>query len=309
MDVGWTVAPIGIANSNEPVLAVAHELFHDLNYYHASGACSADLFILWPPDEKGFIHGVGLDRRMNLVDSTGKWTGHYKVFVPGSNGMPVVPGTSADYFDLMSYCAHDNTVWISVDNWNVFGGTFPNGLFPYLDAFGGTIGSASAPLANRESKPVAKGESPLVTALLDPQGQVQFLSIASVAHKKPSASIRLKSDYVFVAPRRPRSIPAITTKAWNPASSFLRASPLKRWILSKWNTKERPLPSACEANRRPWSNFCPRKKECRFLAPKALRLSGRRPTTTEIRSKSGLNSQKEKTNRSALCSLGRIVVP
>jgi hypothetical protein len=197
VDVGWTVAPIGIANSNILINAVAHELFHDLGYYHASGACGADDFILWPPDERGFIHGVGLDRRMNQVDSTGKWTGRYRILMDGSAGV-------TNYYDLMSYCTynHDDITWISVDNWNVFGGTFPNGLFPYLDAFSGTIGSGSAPLANRETKPVLKGESPLVTALLDPQGQVHFLSIATVPYEKPSASIRLKSDYVFVARNR-----------------------------------------------------------------------------------------------------------
>ena len=203
MDVGWTVAPIGIANSNIPINAVAHELFHDLGFYHASGACGADDFIMWPPDEMGFIHGVGLDRRMSDVVN-GKWTGHYIVKVPGANGMPVVPGTSPNYFDLMSYCTHENEAitWISVDNWNVFGGAFPNGLLPYFDAFAGTIGSGSAPMANRETKPVANGESPLVTALLDAQGQVHFLSIATVAQERPSKSIRLKSEYVFVARNR-----------------------------------------------------------------------------------------------------------
>jgi hypothetical protein len=195
VEVGWTVAPIAIADSNLPITAVAHELFHDFGYFHASGACEADNFILWPPDERGFIHGVGLDRRMNLPDTLGKWSGRYKVLMPGSAGV-------TNYYDLMSYCANNDTAWISVDNWNVFGGAYPNGLFPYLNVFSGTIGSASAPVANRETKPVAKEESPLVTALLDPHGQVHFLSIATVAYKKPGASIRLNSDYVFVARNR-----------------------------------------------------------------------------------------------------------
>jgi hypothetical protein len=194
LDVGWTVAPIGIANSNVPITAVAHELFHDLGYFHASGACGADDFILWPPDEKGFIHGVGLDRRMNQVDSTGKWTGRYRVLMDGSAGF-------TSYYDLMSYCTYedDDIAWISVDNWNVFGGTYPNGLFPYLDIFSGTIGSGSATLANRETKPVGKGEAPLVLAIVDPQRQVHFLDIATVGYAKPSTSIHLKTDYVFVA--------------------------------------------------------------------------------------------------------------
>ena len=195
IDIGWTIAPIAIANSSEPLLAAAHEFLHDLGYYHASGACGADDFITWPPDERGLIHGVGLDRRMNLVDSAGTWTGRYRILMPGS-GVP-------DYFDLMSYCALANTAWISVDNWNVFGGLFPNGLFPYLNAFSGNINS---PISSVERQPAAaeapadrREDAVLATALLQLNGTAEFLSVAAVANKISKTPILVSSEYAFVA--------------------------------------------------------------------------------------------------------------
>src|SRR5262249_39403805 len=61
VDVGWTVQPIGIADSRSLLTSVAHEFYHDMGFFHASACGGADVFIMWPPDEKGFIHGVGLD--------------------------------------------------------------------------------------------------------------------------------------------------------------------------------------------------------------------------------------------------------
>jgi hypothetical protein len=157
IDIGWTVSPIAIADSLDPLYSVGHEYYHDLNYFHASGACGADVFVDWPPDEQGYIHGVGLDRRKNVVDASGGWTGQYAVYMAGS---PYTTGWVGDgnVYDLMSYCAgpgHKGPGWISTDNWNGFGGPFPNGLFPYLNAFSGTIvppmsGSGSAPAASND---------------------------------------------------------------------------------------------------------------------------------------------------------------
>jgi hypothetical protein len=201
--VGYTVAPIAIADSNVPVTAVAHEFFHDLGYFHASGACGADLFIMWPPDEKGFIHGVGLDRRMNLLDNAGTWTGRYRILMPDSAGLALPSSSAVTYYDLMSYCAFENTAWISVDNWNVFGGAFPNGLFPYFNAFSGNInspltGSASAP-QNTGVQADRREDALLATVLLEPNGHAEFLSVAAVANKKSKAPIRVSPDYFFVA--------------------------------------------------------------------------------------------------------------
>src|SRR6185369_8891658 len=100
------------------------EFYHELAYYHASGGCGADLFNLWPPDQLGYIHGVGLDRR-KVRDSGGYWNGQYKILAPGTAGLP---GGAANYYDLMAYCGNESLMWISVENWNNFGGAFPNGL-------------------------------------------------------------------------------------------------------------------------------------------------------------------------------------
>jgi hypothetical protein len=109
IEIGWTVSPIAIANSGEPLLAVGHEYYHHLNYYHASGACGADVFIDWPPDERGYIHGVGLDRRKKL-DPSGGWNGQYAIYMAGS---PYMSGGDGQVYDLMSYCAGYGIPWIS----------------------------------------------------------------------------------------------------------------------------------------------------------------------------------------------------
>jgi len=196
IDIGWTVSPIAIANSGDDRLLVAgHEYYHDLGYFHASGACTADMFIFWPPDEKGLIHGVGLDRQKQ-VDGSGKWNGQYAIKMPG------LAGGDGQYYDLMSYCARLlGSPWISTDNWNAFGLLYPNGLLPYFNAFGGTImsGTGSAPVAGSDAS-ADNADMVDAAALLELSGRAEFLSV--VPAKGKARRLRLASvsnDYAFVS--------------------------------------------------------------------------------------------------------------
>lgn len=117
---------IAVADTRVLMTAVAHEFYHSLGYFHASPCGGADLYNLWPPDQQGLIHGVGLDRTRRL-DGMGNWNGMYAIKMPGTG---TLPNGRTDFFDLMSYCADEFSAWISVENWNSFGGALPNGLIP-----------------------------------------------------------------------------------------------------------------------------------------------------------------------------------
>lgn len=119
--------PIAVADSRSLLTAAGHEFYHQLGYFHASPGCPpVDFFNLWPPDQLGYIHGVGLDRR-KIHNSGGAWNGQYRILAPG---VLDPAGNPTQYYDLMSYCAGDDNAWISVENWNAFGGAFPSGLIP-----------------------------------------------------------------------------------------------------------------------------------------------------------------------------------
>ena len=91
----------------------AHEFMHLLGIHHASpcggGGADGQIAADWPPDQKGYIQGVGLDRR---PDSGG--TGLHKIIAPGVG--------NDQWYDLMSYCAQtdDSDAWISTINWTKF---------------------------------------------------------------------------------------------------------------------------------------------------------------------------------------------
>jgi hypothetical protein len=78
--------------------SVAHELGHKLGRKHASAAGGAANPEDWPPDQLGYIQGIGVD-----VD-----TGDLKFTIP--------PAT--EFFDFMGYSANDTTAWNSPRGWN-----------------------------------------------------------------------------------------------------------------------------------------------------------------------------------------------
>ena len=112
--VTWTqkgVSIVGPETPPRPLTGVAHELLHLLGFEHASAACgggaNGQVGVSWPPDQLGYIHGIGLDR------------------FPYSDGghSIIAPGLFSDqWYDFMSYCTggHDSSAWISTDNWTKY---------------------------------------------------------------------------------------------------------------------------------------------------------------------------------------------
>jgi len=159
----WDCDGLSVAifqDAGRPLSAVAHELGHLFGRKHASSACGASNAQDWPPDEQGFIQGVGLDRRSGRVlfpDRTG-----------GSLGGPV--------YDFMGYCGqngnYDPDKWISVRGWN---DTLRNALAI------GAPGSV-APLASANSKSLSLQTSSdqqlIIHAVHNHTGEFKFTKVA-----------------------------------------------------------------------------------------------------------------------------------
>jgi hypothetical protein len=107
-----------VANTQRPFTSVAHEIHHGFGRVHASGCgggnSNGEKGESWPPDQRGYIQGLGLDRRKgsgsNLVWSSALLT-------PGG----VVSNPAGEVHDFMSYCADIGNdplnSWISAKGW------------------------------------------------------------------------------------------------------------------------------------------------------------------------------------------------
>jgi hypothetical protein len=102
--------PIAVVDQSRPLGSVAHEWFHELGRNHASTACYATGADYWPPDQQGFLTGVGYDRDGVLPK-------------PQTNGtIAATPATAKKPFkpayDFMGYCAKEWNTWVSPLGWN-----------------------------------------------------------------------------------------------------------------------------------------------------------------------------------------------
>lgn len=123
--------PVANVTYNKAYNAVAHELHHTYVRKHASGACGAgsdgQIADLWPPDQQGFMHGIGLDRRSG---SGGPNTGApFAIMAHRDLGAPPgVPGGSPQpnrYYDFMAYVGCSpiwdgvtGSPWTSWEGWD-----------------------------------------------------------------------------------------------------------------------------------------------------------------------------------------------
>ena len=85
----------GYAAVHRPITAVAHELQHALGRKHAGTRPScypdpAQLGVGWPPDEQGFLQGIGLDPRLG----SGGGRGPFSVLFPAPTAGPEAGTTS-----------------------------------------------------------------------------------------------------------------------------------------------------------------------------------------------------------------------
>jgi hypothetical protein len=109
---GGSISALGRSVPARPLSGSAHELMHLLGFAHASAACGGGLainggvFDSWPPDQRGEIQGVGLDRTPGSSA-----LGPYRIIAPNP--------PFSQYYDIMSYCNNgdDAETWISTRNW------------------------------------------------------------------------------------------------------------------------------------------------------------------------------------------------
>lgn len=111
--------PVAVVNTTRPLTSVAHELGHALGLPHAGSQCGGTGDVPWPPDNRGYIHGVGIDR-----DSQPPSAIKYPGLAPDPG-----PFGNHEYYDYMAYCtqADENITWVSTDNWNTLLNTLSTG--------------------------------------------------------------------------------------------------------------------------------------------------------------------------------------
>ncbi len=184
-----TPVQFAFVNSPEPLVSVAHELFHLFRRPHASACKGANIGVgggtvpaeTWPQDQQGFLQSVGL--------------------APAEPGYPfpyqVIPADSAggtQWFDFMSYCDNvsdgdpltgNRNAWVSVHNWNAVLSEF--GFSAARDRRAAHAGSAAA---------VHTVASLQVRASVAPGGQVTINDVEPV---KAPAQKPVTTRYDLVA--------------------------------------------------------------------------------------------------------------
>jgi Divergent InlB B-repeat domain len=113
-----------VVAANRSRNSVAHELFHGMGRLHADTACGGDSDgergQSWPPEQRGHIHGIGLDWRESTTSGLLKSVlgPRYRIIAPDGVLKGDVAGQPDEWFDFMSYCATNGTSWISDRGWN-----------------------------------------------------------------------------------------------------------------------------------------------------------------------------------------------
>jgi hypothetical protein len=108
----FTIRTYAVVNDVRPLSSVAHEIYHGIDFEHAGEDCDdaegrggAEF---WFPDNRGLIQSVGAD----VSSLFGPPPRKLKLF-----GFFDEAGNPTEWFDFMSYCAWDDTGWISGLNW------------------------------------------------------------------------------------------------------------------------------------------------------------------------------------------------
>ncbi|MDX6209694.1 MAG: hypothetical protein QOE24_2085, partial [Frankiales bacterium] len=127
----FAARPSLIVSTTRPLTSVGHELGHVLGLKHAGQGCpgsgpnDSQAGVPWPPDDQGFLQGIGLDLWGIAADPTAftaSATNPYRVIARN------LPSSAPEFYDYMSYCAGTNEVasatnapnaWLSPHNWDL----------------------------------------------------------------------------------------------------------------------------------------------------------------------------------------------
>jgi uncharacterized membrane protein len=223
----------GPAQPPRPLTYTAHELLHLLGFQHAgqgcpgTGAGASQQGVAWPPDDMGYIQGVGLDRRPN---SGG--TGLYKIIAPGV-GQP-------QWYDLMSYCAHgDARAWLSTVNWSKFIASDPAGAAPAANTFAAT--SAATGRITVDAALVTGGPPMLLGASSTTSPATP--STASPYHIKALGSSGQVIANVGVSPQQIEDSPLMMLTATLPAGGATKLELTRGSLVLAAMRRPMPLPS------------------------------------------------------------------
>ncbi|MDX6227597.1 MAG: hypothetical protein QOI76_987 [Frankiales bacterium] len=181
--------PSLIVSTTRPLTSMAHELGHTLGLQHAGQACpgsgpnDSQAGVPWPPDDKGFLQGIGLDLwgiASGPFDFTPTAAKPYRVIARNQ------PSSAPEFYDYMSYCAGTNEVasatnapdaWLSPRNWNLE----VDALSAWTAKTGGATGPAPSALA--PARPV-----PLITVNAIGRGGVALILSTTPGTGTPAAA-------------------------------------------------------------------------------------------------------------------------
>ncbi|MHB8657097.1 MAG: cadherin-like beta sandwich domain-containing protein [Solirubrobacteraceae bacterium] len=119
--------PISVVDQRRPLTSVAHELGHGLGRLHASGCngggSNGQQAEGWPPDEQGWIEGIGLDTSGAGAPAPGQYRVIADPAPDPSSFTPAGGASGKHWFDFMSYCAAailngEFNAWTSDRGWN-----------------------------------------------------------------------------------------------------------------------------------------------------------------------------------------------
>jgi hypothetical protein len=192
------VPKIAQVEDTRSLTSVPHEYGHELGLAHAgtqgpdtidpnpSGdrACGGDSNGQhgsdWPPDQTGLLQGVGTDPRVGSGGSAGT----LRII-----GLQAPDGTPLQNYDFMSYCAHEDTAWISVRNWNRLIHDYAGGIHRSADS--GNIPSSSSGVIGGPFRTAPNhGPALRVTAVIGADHLTRILDVAPSTGRtiKPSGS-------------------------------------------------------------------------------------------------------------------------
>lgn len=193
----WDYDGLSVAvfqDEGRPLSSVAHEIGHLLGRKHASAANGADNAEDWPPDQKGFLQGVGFDRsslRVLFQDRTG-------------GGL----GGGGQFFDVMAYSGlnggNDPDKWISIRGWNENLAAVKTGPpRNAVAAIAGPVSSTGPPTpANFKPAVTLKADGPVdgmvVHANINGHGEATITKIAPTSGRQPVSATASTSSYQII---------------------------------------------------------------------------------------------------------------